>query len=154
PRPCADELESLAAGIAAPLPGLQGRHARALARRDTAELEAVAAAFEAGGMWLDAAEALLQAARLHVRAGMNGLATRTSTAAARLLDRCGLERSPLVSAGAMLPHLSRREREIAILAARGLSNAAIADELVLSVRTIESHLYNAYAKLGVTRRDE
>ena len=40
------------------------------------------------------------------------------------------------------------------LAARGWSSRAIADELVLSVRTVESHLYRAFAKLGVTSRSE
>lgn len=48
--------------------------------------------------------------------------------------------------------LSRRELEILHLAARGLDNAAIAAELVLSVRTIERHLSNAYLKLGVAGR--
>ncbi|UUZ45904.1 helix-turn-helix transcriptional regulator [Janibacter limosus] len=46
--------------------------------------------------------------------------------------------------------LSRREEEVATPAAAGLSNAAIADRLVLSVRTVESHLYRAFAKLGIT----
>jgi hypothetical protein len=36
----------------------------------------------------------------------------------------------------------------------GLSNAEIADRLVLSVRTVESHIYRAMQKLGVSdRRD-
>lgn len=55
---------------------------------------------------------------------------------------------------AELPQLSRRESEVAGLAARGLSNADIANQLTLSVRTVESHLYRAFAKLGVAHRRE
>ena len=42
-----------------------------------------------------------------------------------------------------------REREVVALVADGRSNEEIAAELVLSVRTVERHLQNAYAKLGV-----
>jgi DNA-binding CsgD family transcriptional regulator len=53
-----------------------------------------------------------------------------------------------------VPELTRRERETVDLAAGGMSNAAIAARLVLSVRTVESHLYSAYAKLGITNREQ
>lgn len=46
--------------------------------------------------------------------------------------------------------LSPREREILELAAAGHGNAAIAERLVLSTRTVERHLSNAYLKLGVS----
>jgi DNA-binding CsgD family transcriptional regulator len=48
--------------------------------------------------------------------------------------------------------LTRREQEVAALACHGLSNADIAGKLVISVRTVESHLYSAYGKLGVSNR--
>ena len=48
--------------------------------------------------------------------------------------------------------LTRREREVANLAADGLSSQAIADRLFLSVRTVEGHLHRAYGKLGVNER--
>jgi DNA-binding CsgD family transcriptional regulator len=50
--------------------------------------------------------------------------------------------------------LTPREREIALLAAAGESSREIADRLVISVRTVDNHLQNAYRKLGVTRRQD
>lgn len=50
--------------------------------------------------------------------------------------------------------LTTREREIAILIAQGKSNGEIADELVLSKRTIEKHIANILSKLGVTSRTQ
>ena len=48
--------------------------------------------------------------------------------------------------------LSPRELDILRLAAEGRDNDAIAAELVLSVRTVERHLQNVYAKLGLQGR--
>jgi pimeloyl-ACP methyl ester carboxylesterase/DNA-binding CsgD family transcriptional regulator len=48
--------------------------------------------------------------------------------------------------------LSPRELDILRLAAEGLDNDAIAAQLVLSVRTVERHLQNAYSKLGLQGR--
>lgn len=50
--------------------------------------------------------------------------------------------------------LSIREHEVLRLAARGLRNKAIADELVISVRTVEGHFNSILAKLGVASRTE
>jgi pimeloyl-ACP methyl ester carboxylesterase/DNA-binding CsgD family transcriptional regulator len=49
-------------------------------------------------------------------------------------------------------HLSEREIELLMLAAEGLDNAAIAERLTLSVRTVERHFQNAYLKLGLSGR--
>jgi DNA-binding NarL/FixJ family response regulator len=48
--------------------------------------------------------------------------------------------------------LSRREREILLLVADGLSNRAIAERLWVSQQTVKFHLSNVYRKLGVANR--
>jgi len=48
--------------------------------------------------------------------------------------------------------LTEREQEIARLAAGGMSDRLIAETLVVSVRTVESHLGSAYRKLGIDNR--
>jgi pimeloyl-ACP methyl ester carboxylesterase/DNA-binding CsgD family transcriptional regulator len=50
--------------------------------------------------------------------------------------------------------LSRREREVALLASRGETAAQIAQHLFISERTVETHLANVYAKLGVGSKAE
>jgi len=50
--------------------------------------------------------------------------------------------------------LTQREREVARLAAHGLSDQLIADELVVSIRTVQSHLASSYRKLGIRSRGE
>ncbi len=53
--------------------------------------------------------------------------------------------------GLHLTGLSPRERQIVLLTSRGESNKAVAQQLHLSVRTVESHLHHARTKLGLTR---
>jgi len=50
--------------------------------------------------------------------------------------------------------LSEREREIAELAASGASNVEIAQTIFLSRKTVERHLSNIFAKVGVRNRTE
>jgi len=50
--------------------------------------------------------------------------------------------------------LSERETEIVVLAARGLSNSRIAEELNISPVTVKRHLANVYQRIGVNSRSE
>jgi DNA-binding CsgD family transcriptional regulator len=51
-----------------------------------------------------------------------------------------------------LEELTPQQRQIVLLAGRGLSNREIADRLFLSPRTVTSHLYRSFPKLGVAAR--
>ncbi|WP_164842383.1 ATP-binding protein [Actinoplanes solisilvae] len=66
------------------------------------------------------------------------------------LRSTGLEVSP--DAGPRHKDLTAQELQIARLAAQGLSNKEIADQLFLSHRTVGTHLYRIYPKLGVAGR--
>ncbi|NUL02167.1 AAA family ATPase [Streptomyces lunaelactis] len=77
--------------------------------------------------------------------------------AAPYLDRCETElaacgRVAARRQGGRHPVLTAQELTVARLAARGMTNGQIARELLLSVKTIEYHLSNAYAKLGIASR--
>ncbi len=50
--------------------------------------------------------------------------------------------------------LSEREREVVMLISVGKSNSEIAEQLVLSKRTVEKHIANIFAKLGLTQRTQ
>ena len=61
----------------------------------------------------------------------------------------------VTSEGAPVPEtLTDREQQVLTLAARGLSNRQIAEQLFLSPRTIQSHMANIFAKLRVGSRTE
>ena len=50
--------------------------------------------------------------------------------------------------------LTATEQRVAGLAADGLANKEIASALFITVRTVEEHLKNAYAKLGIRSRTQ
>lgn len=77
---------------------------------------------------------------------------------ARLYAR-RIARSTTPSPGPALPAtrldvLTRREREVVVLAAHGRTASEIADVLHIGERTVETHLANAYPKLGVRSKLE
>jgi DNA-binding CsgD family transcriptional regulator len=69
-----------------------------------------------------------------------------------VMKRYGLEPRPVRSVGERRGGLTRREREVIALIARGYSNREIAAALVISEKTAESHVGNILSKLGFSSR--
>ncbi len=127
-------------------------HAAAAAAGDPAALVAAADRFEQLGMVLLAAEAANEAAQAFQRRGERREATAQEARAAALGAACEGAVTPGVIAPVAVSPLTPRERDIATLAARGESSRAIAERLVVSVRTVDNHLQNVYTKLGISGR--
>jgi DNA-binding CsgD family transcriptional regulator len=95
--------------------------------------------------------ALLDVLRVYIELGAEIEAARVR----RTLRRLGIAvRSGRGGRRSYGTDLSPREREVAVLAAAGHTNAEIALRLFVSTRTVESHVASALRKLGGrTRRD-
>ncbi len=115
-------------------------------------LEAAATDLESAGALLLAAEAAAQASGAFAQQGLRSSAARAAARAHRLAGSCEGARSPVLEELEQPPSLTRREREIAALAADGLPTPEIAERLVVSVRTVEGHLHRIYVKLGIHDR--
>jgi DNA-binding NarL/FixJ family response regulator len=85
-----------------------------------------------------------------IRAIGEGEAIFSPAIAARLMDYFASGR-PSTSA-AVFPELTERERQVLQHIARGESNAAIAQELSISLKTVRNHVSNIYNKLQVADR--
>jgi DNA-binding CsgD family transcriptional regulator/type II secretory pathway predicted ATPase ExeA len=147
-------LAQLSTQSDSPLLHARAAHVLALDADDPVALTAAADRFEELELLLFAAEAAFAASDSHRRKGEQRLGTNLAQRAAKLAERCPGARTPgLVVADVSVP-LSNREREIATLAAGGLSSQEIADRLFLSIRTVDNHLQKSYAKLGIRGRDQ
>lgn len=147
-----DRLGDVARSVEGSLARTRADHARALVANDVRALRAAATAFEEMGAVLLAAEAATSAAAAQGGRRENREVAGDERRAATLRTRCEGAVTPGLSLGRVGASLTTRELEIATLAAKGLSNRAIAERLKLSVRTVENQLQRVYEKLGVRGR--
>ncbi len=87
-----------------------------------------------------------------IRVVSSGEAIFSPSIARRLMQYFGAPR-PTAPPQAF-PKLTEREREILTLIAQGYTNTAIADQLVLSPKTVRNHVSNIFSKLQVADRAE
>jgi ATP/maltotriose-dependent transcriptional regulator MalT len=122
-----------------------------------------AQAFRAQDQPVDAGRALLVAGEAQARAGRADDGRRLLLEARELTVACGagplreradraLDRLAAGAERGTLASLSARERQVADLVASGITNRQIADELVVTQKTVERHLSRIFAKLGLTSR--
>ena len=120
--------------------GARLEHARAMAD--------LGAALRRAGQRAESREVLRVALDLAHRCGAIALTERTRTE----LAAAGGRPRRLVLSG--LDSLTPSERRVAQLAADGLSNREIAQNLFITTRTVEGHLTHAYQKLAITSREQ
>lgn len=149
-----DRLARLTTWMEGPYVRTVSAHAQARADGSGGQLDAVSESYEQLGAVLYAAEAAAQASRLHSAAGDSRRATAAAVRASALLAGADSVRPLTVVLASSPASLTRREREVALLARSGLPSQEIASRLHLSVRTVETHLARVYYKLGITKRAE
>ncbi|MFI9162615.1 helix-turn-helix transcriptional regulator [Kitasatospora aureofaciens] len=142
PNAVRHRLAALADLVPGPVVPTMAGAAAALARSDPGALDVATAKFTELGMDLLAAETATAAAAVrHTRVSPSTIACPNAT-------------TPLLQLSAPLVELTSRERDVALLAANGLTSPAIGHRLGLSARTVDNYLGRVYQKLGVTgRRD-
>jgi DNA-binding CsgD family transcriptional regulator len=154
-RRLAPKLSTLRTRCDAPLVAAYASHAAALAADDGGRLLDVVDEMEAIGALRYATEAAAHAGSAFALEGRSDSARRAASRSRELLSRGqGGVAPPLPGVDDGAISLTKREKQLVELASRGLSNAEMAERLVLSVRTVESHLYRAMHKLGVSDRHD
>ena len=152
-------------------PGAIGRALRALGtirgpERGLEALEAAVERLESSQAALERARGLVEFGAALRRSGRRRDAREPLLHGLDLAERCGAVAlvarakdetriagaKPRRTAVSGVDSLTERERQVAMLAARGMSNRQIADSLVVTLKTVEWHLRQSFRKLDVDSR--
>jgi DNA-binding CsgD family transcriptional regulator/tetratricopeptide (TPR) repeat protein len=161
------DVEKGASGSDAPSAAGAALRCRALVERDPALMRQAIASYEHGSRVLetaatredaatlldetDAVEQLLAALAAYEAAGATGDATRVRASLRQRGLRLGVRgarQRPATGWDSLTP----TERQVAALAAQGLTSRQIGDRLYISTFTVGSHLRHIYQKLGINSR--
>lgn len=151
-RQLSKKLGAVAGTVSGPFAGLCARLAEGMREADSELLLAASKEADAAGNAVFARDAARKAVSCANDAG-NRIALRVAQRAQQSLDdRFGSPKNGLHSLTTST--LTARECEVAVRAAAGTSNRKIAEQMHVSVRTVEGHLYQVYSKLHVASRTE
>jgi len=154
-RELAPALRRLCQRCDAPLTSAYAEHTTARAESDARGMLSAAESFAALGARRYASEAAAHAAAAFAAEGRRDSARRAAAHSRELQpggQGAGLPQIEGIDDAAI--ELTPREAQIVELAARGLTNTEIADRLVLSTRTVETHIYRSMRKFGINDRRE
>jgi len=171
---CLERFLTVTPSAARPLTTAVGTKVRAMVEAARGRAGAAEAAFAEAAEILDGSELVFEQARLadargrfRVRIGDIRTGADHFDEAVRLYDLLGavrfgddarqvrdLLRGTISSGSADTPRLTAKEVAVVTLVAAGRSNREISDELFVTVKTVEYHLGNVFAKVGVRSRTE
>jgi DNA-binding CsgD family transcriptional regulator len=143
----------LAEALSLPLADAIALHAKSLLGAEGEGLLAASAAYRGIGDRAAAADAAAQASVAFDAGQQHKRGLYAAALARELADECGGLRTPALRTPAGLK-LSGRQRDVIELVVTGLSNRQIAEKLVMSVRTVEGHIYRACQRVGAQSREE
>jgi ATP/maltotriose-dependent transcriptional regulator MalT len=149
----AARARELAEVLSLPLADAVALHAEALLAEDGGGLLAASAAYRAIGDRAAAADAAAQASVAFDEGQQHRRGLYAAALARELADECGGLCTPALRTPTGLK-LSGRQRDVVELVVAGLSNREIAEKLVMSVRTVEGHVYRACQRVGAQSREE
>jgi len=152
PEVVVEGLADLAAEVEGPLVDALAAHAAAAAHGRADDLAAVAGVLAELGADLIAAELYTSVANAYRRSSREEDARRADRRSRNLGRGCIGARTP--GLGTLRAKLTARQLEVAVLAASGLTNRKIAERLRISSRTVDNHLAQVYASLGIAGRGE
>lgn len=136
-----------------PLAEAVALHAESLLVGDGEGLLEASAAYRQIGDRAAAADAAAQASVAFEQSDRHRRGLYAAALAKELADKCGGLCTPALRTPAGLK-LSGRQRDVVELVVAGLSNRQIAKNLVMSVRTVEGHVYRACQRVGAQSREE
>lgn len=144
---------TLARALSLPLADAVALHAESLLAGDGEGLLAASTAYRRIGDRAAAADSAAQASVVFDQGQRHRRALYAAALAKELADKCGGLCTPALRTPAGLK-LSGRQRDVVELVVAGLSNRQIAERLVMSVRTVEGHVYQACQRVGAQSREE
>ncbi|MDT5351338.1 MAG: hypothetical protein QOH91_4625 [Mycobacterium sp.] len=149
----AARARELADALSLPLADAVALHAGALLAGNGEGLLAASVKYREIGDRAAAADAAAQASIAFDEGQQHRRGLYAAALARELADECGGLRTPALRTPAGLK-LSGRQRDVVELVVAGLSNREIAEKLVMSVRTVEGHVYRACQRVGAQTREE